>query len=188
MKHLLLLVTIVVVYNISLQAQVTTSAKVPVTTMISKPAALNMKAYKLTPAYAQRQKLYSPTFTNPSKVFAMDNNCKLHITFQKNPFLCWHVQRQISDNKIAGRPCARKYPCQRMGPASRAHVTINAQSTNFGIADYSLQGPRTSTPALFTPSIILRMDGSFTTAGGHPQPDCYFYRQPAISTATTMCR
>lgn len=121
----------------------------------------NMKEFKTTPQYAERQASYATAFTGPRKDFRFGDGSVLHIGFQKSsdggqsdhisPSKSTPVTQQSGDWKCA-----------------TSSMTINASTTDFGVSDFQKQAANIYPGAIYTFDHL--MDGSFLPQPGARNP------------------
>lgn len=156
-----------VIQNKALQTQTVDKPSVKINQATPKPgnnrpAALNMREFKTTPAYSVRQSSYASNFNNPSKTFAMDDGSSLKINFRKS------TDGGQADDISSTQVKPGKETKDGDWKCVTSTLQINANSTNFGVSDYQKQAANIYPGAVYTFENL--MNGSFRTQAGARNP------------------
>lgn len=136
---------------------------IPVRHQVSRP--LKPSDFHKTTLAGQRNALYGTSYTNPSKTFTFADGTRLHVNLIKNPPF-QGMSNTIQPN--ASNPTAAPSNAQSDWACTTSTITVTAQTTDFSVADYSLQAPRIYPGAIYTADSYL--SGTFHTPAGVRNP------------------
>lgn len=129
---------------------------------VANPAWMQFKKSEL---YIARNSKFGNSFSNPSHTYTMDDGSKLTINFQKKPAY-GGAGNQINIHATPGAPVHGA--SNQSWSCSSSNVTLTAKSTDFNVADYSLQAPFIYPGAIY--SFDNYVSGSYASTPGKRNP------------------
>jgi hypothetical protein len=135
-------------------------------------AASGWASFKNSALYRQRQIKYQRSFQNTTHTFNMDDGSKLTITFQKSPEYAGTPNSINTHTSPAAPVHGQSNQSDPDWACSTQNVQVTAQTTDFNVANYSLQMPHIYPGAIYTYGSYI--SGAFQTPSAPRNPITIF--------------